>query len=56
MRRLGRIVFGGQGKGSHTVQARVLMDIAFGGAAVCFSTIDAGALGPQAIGFSFPEI
>ena len=31
MHRLGRIVFGGQGKGSHMVQARVLMDVAFGG-------------------------
>ena len=31
MRRLGRIVFGGPGKGSHEVQARVLMDVAFGG-------------------------
>ena len=31
MRRLGRIVFGGPGKGSHMVQAHVLMDIAFGG-------------------------
>ena len=25
-------------------------------AAVCFSAVGAGALGPQAIGFSFPEI
>ena len=31
MRRLGRIVFGGPGKGSHMVKARVLMDVAFGG-------------------------
>ena len=31
MRMLGRIVFGGPGKGSHTVQGRVLMDVAFVG-------------------------